>query len=406
MLQRENLSKFDAANVRKDFAFFEQGLIYLDSAATSQKPRVVLNAMVDFYEKSNANVHRGVYRLAERATQLYENARKAVADFIGADAREIVFVRNATEAINLVARTFGNAVVGKNDTILLTEMEHHSNIVPWQMLAKSKGARLSFVPITESGVIDVSALRHALSKKPKIFAFTHVSNVLGAINPAKEFVKEAHTFGVPVLVDASQSVPSMPVNVKDLDCDFLVFSGHKMLGPHIGVLYGKRELLEKMEPFLGGGDMIKEVDFESSTYNDVPWKFEAGTVDVPSAVGLAAAIEYLKSLGMENVRCHEVALAQYAYDQLKKDPLITVYGPKERLNLVSFNVGDMHGHDVSTLLDQYGVCARSGHHCAHPLMKRLGIPASVRVSFGPYNTLKDVDLFLEALHKAKKVFGL
>lgn len=393
-------------DVRKDFPFFSQGLVYLDSAATSQKPKVVLDVMREFYEKNNANVHRGVYRLADMATQMYEAARKTVAEFIGAHPREIVFVRNATEAINLVAHSFGGSVVSKDDSILLTEMEHHSNIVPWQMLAKTKDAKLSFVPITESGQIELSAVRHGVSQKPKIFAFTHVSNVLGTINPAKEFIAEAHKCGVPVLLDASQSVPSMPVSVKDLDCDFLVFSGHKLLGPHIGVLYGKRELLERMEPFLCGGGMIKEVDFQSSTWNDVPWKFEAGTFDVPSAVGLASAIEYLNKVGMKNVMEHEQALARYAYDLLGKDPVVTLYGSDNRLNLVSFNVGDMHGHDVSTLLDQHGVCVRAGHHCAHPLMKRLGIPACVRVSFGVYSTKADVDKFMVALQKAKKVFGL
>ena len=396
----------NAAQVRKDFPFFKQNLIYLDSAATSQKPSIVLDAIRDFYENNNANVNRGIYQLAEKATQRYDAARKGVADFIGAHPNEIVFVRNATEAINLVARTFGQSVIGKGDSVLVTEMEHHSNILPWQMVAKAKGANVTFVPITNSGTLELSAVKSALAKKPKVFAFTHVSNVLGTINPAKEFIAEAHKQGVPVLVDASQSVPTMPVNVKELDCDFLVFSGHKMLAPHIGVLYAKRALLDKMEPFLVGGGMVKEVSWDSAVWKDGPEKFEAGTFDVPSAVGLAAAIDYLNKLGRENVSAHEQELTQYAYDQLSQDKSIIIYGPKERLNLVSFNVGDMHAHDVATILDEAGVCVRAGHHCAHPLMKRLNIPACVRASFGPYNTKEDVDALVAAVKKAKKVFGI
>ncbi len=396
----------NAAQVKNDFPFFKQKIVYLDSAATSQKPRVVLDAVIDFYENNNANVNRGMYQLAEKATQKYDDARKAVADFIGAHPREIVFVRNATEAINLVAHTFGRSVVEKGDSILLTEMEHHSNILPWQMVVNAKDAKLAFVPITNSGTLDLSDVSSALAKKPKLFAFTHVSNVLGTINPAKEFVAAAHKHGVPVLIDASQSVPSMPVNVKDLNCDFLVFSGHKMLAPHIGVLYAKRELLDKMNPFLVGGGMVKEVSWDSAVYKEGPEKFEAGTFDVPSAVGLAAAIKYINTIGRENVMLHEEELAQYAYEQLSRDKSITIYGPKERLNLVSFNVGDMHAHDVATILDESGVCVRAGHHCAHPLLKRLGIPACVRASFGPYNTKEDVDALIAGIKKAKKVFGL
>ncbi len=393
-------------NVRKDFPFFEQGLIYLDSAATSQKPRFVLDAVREFYENNNANVHRGIYLLAEEATELYESARKTVADFIGADADEIVFVRNATEGINLVAHTFGDLVVGKNDAILLTEMEHHSNIVPWQLLAQRKGARVSYVPVTVNGELDFSAVKSALAQKPKIFAFTHVSNVLGAVNPAKEFIDEAQKHGVPVLLDASQSVPGMPVNVKELGCDFLVFSGHKILGPHIGVLYGKRELLKQMPPFLAGGGMIKKVSSQTSTFIEPPWKFEAGTFDVPSAVGLASAIKYLKNIGVENVRQHAQELIDYAFENLSNDSAVKIYGSKERLNLLSFNLGDMHAHDVAAVLDEFGVCVRAGHHCAQPLMDALGIPACVRLSVGVYNTKEDIDKFLFALKHAKKVFRL
>ncbi len=396
-----------AEKVRLDFPFFKRGLVYLDSAATAQKPSVVLDAMRKFYETSNANVHRGVYSLAEEATQAYEGARKKVAGFIESSSREIVFVRNATEAINLVSQSWGSVNIQKGDVILLTEMEHHSNIVPWQMLAKKSGAKIVYVPINEHGELDKNSVVHALQQKPKLFAFTHISNVLGTINPAKELIAEAHKNGVPVLLDASQSVPNMPVSVKDLDCDFMVFSGHKMLAPFgIGVLYAKRELLEKMEPVLGGGDMIKEVSFESSSWNDVPWKFEAGTPNVAGVVGLGAAVDYLQSLGMETVWNHERELAKYAYDKMKSDKHIAIYGPEVRAGVISFNLGDMHAHDVSTVLDQQGICVRSGHHCAQPLMERLNVPATVRISFGPYNTKEDVDLFLTALQKAKKVFRL
>jgi len=397
----------DAVRVRKDFPFFARGMVYLDSAATTQKPKIVLDAMRKFYETSNANVHRGVYSLAEEATQAYEGARKKIADFIGAHPREIVFVRNATEAINLVAQSWGAVNVGSGDVILLTEMEHHSNIVPWQMLAKRTGAKISYLPINEHGELDKNAILHALKQKPKLFAFTHISNVLGTINPVKELIEEARRNGVPVLLDASQSVPHMPVNVKDLDCDFMVFSGHKMYAPFgVGVLYAKRELLEKMEPVLGGGDMIKEVTFEGASWNEVPWKFEAGTPNVSGVVGLGAAVDYMKFLGMENVWKHEQELVQYAYDKMKNDKHIRIYGPGNRAGVISFNLGDMHAHDVSTVLDQQNVCVRSGHHCAQPLMERLGVPATVRISFAAYNTKEDVDAFLTALQKAKKVFRL
>jgi len=402
-----NITVLDAVKVRKDFPFFARGLVYLDSAATSQKPQVVLDSMKKFYETTTANVHRGVYSLAEEATQAYEGARKKVAGFIGAAPREIVFVRNATEAINLVAQSWGSANIQKGDVILLTEMEHHSNIVPWQMLAKKTGAKVVYVPITEHGELDRNSVMHLLKQKPKIFAFTHISNVLGTVNPAKELIAEAHKNGVPVLLDASQSVPHMPVNVKDLDCDFLVFSGHKMLGPFgVGVLYARRELLEKMEPVLGGGDMIKKVTFEETSWNEVPWKFEAGTPNVAGIVGLGVAIDYLQSLEMKNIWNHEQELIRYAYDKMKSDKHIAIYGPEQRACVVSFNLGDMHAHDVSTVLDQQNICARSGHHCAQPLMEKLDIAATVRISVGPYNTKEDIDAFLVALQKAKKVFRL
>jgi cysteine desulfurase/selenocysteine lyase len=400
------MSNITLQGIRKDFPFFKRNLVYLDSAATTQKPLVVLDAMRKYYETTNANVHRGVYSLAEEATQAYEGARKKVANFIGASAREIVFVRNATEAINLVAQSWGSMNIHAGDVILLTEMEHHSNIVPWQMLAKRTGAKIEYLPITEHGELDWNSAVHSLKQKPKILALTHISNVLGTINPVKELVTEAHKSGVPVLLDASQSVPHMPVSVKDLDVDFLVFSGHKMLGPFVGVLYGKRDLLENMEPMFGGGDMIKEVTFEGSSWNEVPWKFEAGTPGIAGAVGLGAAIDYLQSIGMADIWKHEQGLVKYAYEKLSQDKHVFLYGPQNRAGVISFNLGDMHAHDVSTVLDQQGVCVRSGHHCAQPLMERLNVPATVRISFGPYNTKEDVDAFLTALQKAKKVFRL
>src|SRR3990172_4900268 len=401
-----NISVLDVVKVRKDFPFFARGMVYLDSAATTHKPTMVLEAMRKFYEISNSNVHRGVNSLAEEATQAYEGARKKIAEFIGASPREIVFVRNATEGINLVAQSWGSNI-GKGDTILLTEMEHHSNIVPWQMLAKRVGAKVSYIPITENGELDKNSTLHAIQQKPKLFAFMHVSNVLGTVNPVKELIAEAHKNGIMTLMDASQSAPHMSVNVKELGCDFMVFSGHKMLAPFgIGVLYGRRELLEKMEPVLGGGDMIKAVTFEGSTWNEVPWKFEAGTPNVAGAVGLGAAVDYLKSMGMESVWKHEQELTRYAYDKMKKEDVVFLYGPEQRGGVISFNLGDMHAHDVSTVLDQQNICVRSGHHCAQPLMERLGVAATVRISFGPYNTKEDVDAFLAALQKAKQVFRL
>lgn len=394
-------------NVKKDFPFFKKTkLVYLDSAATTQKPKKVIDAITDYYESHNANVHRGVYSLAEETTQLYELARSKVAKFIGANQKEIVFVRNATEAINIVARSWGAANIRKGDVILLTQMEHHSNIVPWQMLAKAKGAKLVYVPVTTEGELDRNEFFRLISKKPKLFAFTRVSNVLGTINPAKELISEAKKYGVTVLVDACQSVPHMKVDVKNLGADFLVFSGHKLYAPFVGVLYGKQELLEKMEPVLGGGEMIKEVTFSGAKWNGVPYKFEAGTPNIEGAIGLGVAIDYINKVGMSKIEAHEKKLVDYCYSELKKNPLVEVYGPKKRAGVVSFNFGDMHAHDVSSVLDEEGVCVRSGHHCAQPLMSVLNIPACARVSVGMYTTKDDIDKFLNALKKAKEVFGL
>jgi cysteine desulfurase/selenocysteine lyase len=400
------------ADVRKDFPILTQKvngkrLVYLDSAATSQKPKQVLNAERRYYETMNANVHRGVHTLSAKATDAYENARKTVASFIHADAEEIVFVRNATEGINLVARSWGAQNIKRGDMIVLTVMEHHSNIVPWQELAKRMGAVLAFVDVDSQGRLDQQQYLAFLKKNPKLVAFTHLSNVLGTLNPVKEMTRRAHDAGAVVLIDACQSVPHMAVDVQDIGCDFLVFSGHKMLGPMgIGVLYGKRKWLESMPPFLVGGDMIREVTLSNSTWNDVPHKFEAGTPNVAGAVGLAAAIDYLQAYGMEKVARHVLLLTDYALLQLRKVPGISILGSYDRVGLISFVMKGIPSHDVASLLDDQGIAVRSGHHCAMPLHKRLGLESSVRASFQIYNTEEDIDALVDALLHCREVFGL
>jgi len=397
--------------LRKDFPILRRRtrgkpLIYLDNAATTQKPAQVIRAIELFYKTSNANVHRGVYGLSERATEQYETARKKVAEFIGASPGEIVFVRNTTEALNLVARTFGAEALEERHTVLLTEMEHHSNLVPWQMVAEKKLASLDFVPITRTGELDLDSAAARLEKQPAAFSFVHASNVLGTINPARELCGLARRKGVPSIVDAAQSVPHMPIDVRDMGCDFLAFSGHKMLGPTgIGVLYGRREFLEKMEPLLGGGDMIKTVSLERSSWTEVPWKFEAGTPHVAGAIGLGAAVDYLRKIGMTNVAKHEQELTAIALEMLKRLG-VTVYGPgpSKRSGVVSFNVDKLHPHDVATILDDEGIAIRAGHHCAQPLMGRLGVPATCRASFYIYNTAEEISSLEKGLVKARKVF--
>mgnify|MGYP001568082158 CR=1 FL=1 len=402
-------------DVKKDFPILNQKingkqLVFLDSASTSQKPVVVINSIKQYYEEYNSNVHRGLYKISAIATQRYEESRKKVANFINSYPKEIIFVRNATEGINLVASSFGRKIVNKNDTVLLTEMEHHSNLVPWQLLVKGKNAKLEFIPITEDGLLDLKKGFELLRKKPKILAITHVSNVLGTINPIKEIIKEAHKHGVIVLVDAAQSVPHMKIDVKDLDCDFLVFSGHKMCGPTgIGVLYGKKELLEEMEPIFGGGDMIKEVQYRNATWNELPWKFEAGNPNIAGAIGLGAAIDYLNSIGIDNIHNYEKFLTKYALEKLSKVKDVKIYGPRDinvRNGVISFNLADIHAHDLTTVLDEEDIAIRSGHHCAMPLIEKLGIIAAARISFYLYNTCEDVDRLIDALEKARKVFKL
>ncbi len=391
---------------KKDFPILKQNVAYLDSAATTQKPKKVLSTLTHFYSVTNANVHRGVYQWSARATEWYEGSRKIVADFLHANPEEIVFTRNATEAINLVSYSWGTHNVKKDDLILSTVMEHHSNIVPWQALAKTTGAKLEFIPITKDGELDLVAAKKLFAKKPKLLAVTHVSNVLGTINPIAELIKEAHAAGCKVLVDACQSVAHIPIDVKALDADFLVFSGHKLYAPDVGVLYAKKEILEHMPPFMYGGDMIKEVSLTGATWNVIPWKFEAGTPAVAEAIGLAAAIDYLNSKGRDKIAKHDVEMIDYAYHKLKTFPGVTVYGLHERSGVVAFNLGDVHSHDLATVLDEYGIAIRSGHHCCMPLMSALGIPSCARISVGLYTTKEDIDKLIAGLHKAVKVFKL
>lgn len=408
-------SKFDVSRVRKDFPILKRkvngkDLVYLDSAATAQRPVPVIKAVESFCRESNANVHRGLHALSEEATLRYEGARKKVADFIDASSKEIIFVRNATEGINLVARSFVAPKLKKGDVVLLTEMEHHSNIVPWQLLAKAKGAVLRFVPVTKEGLLDMKAAEVLLGQKPVFFSFVHVSNVLGTVNPAERLIALAHRYGVPVLVDACQSVPHRKVDVKVLGCEFLVFSGHKMCAPSgIGVLYGKKELLEGMPPFLGGGEMVKEVSYQDASWNDLPWKFEAGTPNMEGAVGLGAAVDYLSGIGIDSVEKHVQGITAYALKRLSKVKGVEVYGPKDvklRGGVIAFNLGDVHSHDVATVLDGEGIAVRAGHHCAQPLVERLGLASAARMSFYVYTTKEEVDRAIRALEKARKVFRL
>lgn len=386
-------------------------LVFLDSAASSQKPTAVLEAMDHFAATSYANIHRGAYTLSEEATRAYERARKTVAKFINArSAREVIFTRNTTESINLVARAWVEANLRPGDVILATEMEHHSNIVPWQLAAARVGATVAYVPVMDGGELDMAAYERLLEqRKPRLVAVTQMSNVLGTLPPVAEIVAKAHAAGALVLVDGAQSVPHLPVDVRALDCDFLAFSGHKMLGPSgIGVLWARAEILEAMPPFLGGGDMIREVTLEGSTWNDLPWKFEAGTPAIIEAIGLGAAVAYLSALGMEHVHAHETALTTYAMDRLATIPDLTIYGPpaNRRGGVVSFTLGDIHAHDLATLLDGEGVAIRAGHHCAQPLMERFHIPATARASFYVYTTSAEIDTLAEALERARSVFAL
>jgi cysteine desulfurase/selenocysteine lyase len=414
---------FDADAIRADFPVLQRTvhgkpLAYLDNAATSQKPESVLRAMDDYYRRYNANIHRGVHTLAEEATEAYEGARRRIGRFTNAySPREVVFVRNTTEAINLVTLTWGRANLHEGDVIVLSVMEHHSNLVPWQLLAQATGARLEFIGLDPQGRLaleDLDRLLVNLGDRVKLVGLSGMSNVLGTINPVAEVAKRAHGAGALLLVDGAQSVPHLPVDVQAIDADFLAFSGHKMLGPTgIGVLWARKEILRDMPPFLGGGDMIKSVHLHESQWNDIPHKFEAGTPNVAAAIGLGAAVDYLNALGMENVQAHEQTLATYALERLGAVPNLQIYGPPagERGGVITFNLirnGELliHPHDLASILDREGIAIRAGHHCAQPLMEHYGVPASARASFYVYNTEEEADRLVVALRKAQKIFGL
>jgi cysteine desulfurase/selenocysteine lyase len=404
----------DVEAIRADFPILkrrvhDKPLVFLDSGASSQKPQAVIDTLSHYYETTNANVHRGAYTLSEEATTQYEAARARISRFIGACCpKEVIWTRNATEAINLVAYSWGRANLRRGDRVLLTEMEHHANLVPWQLIAAETGAELDFVPVKDDGTLALNQLDRLLTRRTRLFSFTAMSNVLGTINPVKELTAAAHRAGALVLVDGAQSVPHMPVNVQDLDIDFLVFSGHKMLGPTgIGALWGRRELLNAMPPFMGGGDMIREVHLRNSSWNELPWKFEAGTPAIGPAIGLAAAADYLDSVGMEAIHHAESQLTAYAMERLPEVEGLRILGPSadKRGGLVSFTLGNIHPHDIASMLDSMGIAIRAGHHCAQPIHERFGIPASARASFYLYNTPAEVDVLVDGLKQIVDVFS-
>ena len=398
----------DVATIRKDFPIFETGIAYLDSANTSQRPRQVTGAMMDYFEKYNSNIHRAAYRIAEEATARYEGTREKVREFINAaSTKEIIYTRGTTEAINLVAYSWGRKHIKQGDLIVLTVIEHHSNIVPWQILAAEKGATIEYVDIDERGELRQDQFHRLLERSPKLVAFGQVSNALGTINPVMEMVAAAKAAGATVLVDGAQGAPHQGVDVRALGCDFYAFSGHKMLGPTgAGILYGRRELLEAMDPFMSGGDMIKTVRLEGTTYHDLPWKFEAGTQAIAEVIGLGAAVDYLSELGMEAVRSHEREITEYAYEALSEIDGLTLYGPppSRRAGVISFSVKGIHPHDLATIADRDQVCLRAGHHCAMPLMTRLGVAATARASFYIYSQKDEVDRLVGSIKEAQRIF--
>jgi len=412
---KENVAIRTAEEIREDFPILarqvhDKPLVYLDSAASSQKPNAVIEAMSDYYKMYHANVHRGVYELSEEATARMEKARVKVGRFINARrSKQVIFTRNTTESINLVAYSWGNTNITAHDVIVLTEMEHHSNLIPWQLLAQRTGARLEFVPVTDDGLLNPDVYTQLLQLQPKLVAFAHMSNVLGTINPVQDMIVQAHAAGAIVLLDSAQGVPHMHVDVQALDVDFLCFSSHKMLGPTgIGVLYGKRELLEAMPPFMGGGSMIRKVELRHSTWDDLPWKFEAGTPAIAESIGLGVAVDYLNTLGMENVFKHEQEMTSYALERLQTIPGLTLYGPdsSKRGGVISFTLADIHPHDLASILDQeMGVAIRAGHHCAQPLMERYSLAATARASFYVYTVQEDIDALVKGLRKALQIFN-
>lgn len=407
--------ELDVEKIRADFPILEREvhpgvrLIYLDSTATSQKPIAVIQAMDEFYRRINANIHRGVHTLAEESTAAYEEARQRIASFIGAKyAREVIFTRNATEAINLVAYSWGRRFLQPGDVIVLTEMEHHSNLVPWQILAEERSLRLEFIPVTPEGLLDMKTYIELLGLEPKLVAFTAMSNVLGTITPANEIIRLARQAGALTLIDGAQSVPHLPVNVQELDVDFMAFSAHKMCGPTgIGVLYGREALLHEMPPFLGGGDMIKKVHLRSFAPNELPHKFEAGTPAIAEAIGLGAAVDYLQNIGMDKIKAYEHELITYALERLSDIPGLTVLGPTadQKGGVASFSIQGIHPHDVAQILDRYGIAVRAGHHCAMPLHEKFRLPATTRASFYFYNRLEEIDQLALALDRVKKLLG-
>ena len=404
---------FDVYRVRRDFPILRQKvrgepLVYLDNAASSQKPQVVIDAIREYYESQNANIHRGVHYLSDLATNAYEATRERVRAFLNAaSTREIVFVRGTTEAINLVAASYGRQNVREGDEILITHLEHHSNIVPWQILCEQTGARLRVVPIDDRGEVIFEEYARMLSDRTRLVAVAHVSNSLGTINPVKEMIELAHERDVPVLLDGAQATPHMKVDVRELDCDFYAFSGHKVFGPTgVGVLYGKERLLDAMPPYQGGGDMIASVTFEKTTYNELPYKFEAGTPNIAGVVGLSTALEYVESVGYENIARHEHALLEYATQAISEIPGLRIIGTaRHKAAVLSFVLKEVHPHDVGTVLDQYGVAIRTGHHCTQPVMERFGVPATSRASFALYNTREEIDKLVQGLREVLKLFG-
>jgi len=407
------VTSLDVSAIRQDFPILAQQvhgkpLVYLDSAATSQKPKCVIDAITHFYLMDNANIHRGVHELSERSTLAYEAARGKVRGFLNAaNTQEIIFVRGATEGINLVAQTYGRTHVGAGDEIVISALEHHANIVPWQMLCEEKKAVLRVIPINDRGEIELDAFEKLLNPRTRLVAVSHVSNALGTINPVREIVRTAHRFNVPVLIDGCQAIQHMKVDVQNLDCDFYVFSGHKLFGPTgIGVLYGKEKLLEEMPPWQGGGDMISSVTFEKTTYNDLPYKFEAGTPDIAGVIGLGAAIDYLDEIGMEAVAAYEHDLLQYGTRALESISGLRLIGTaREKAGVLSFVLDGVHPHDAGTILDREGVAVRTGHHCAQPVMDRFGVSATTRASVAFYNTREDIDALVAGIHKVKEVFA-
>jgi cysteine desulfurase/selenocysteine lyase len=402
------IKTFDVATIRKDFPIFETGIAYLDSANTSQRPRQVTGAMMEYFEKFNSNIHRAAYHIAEEATVRYEATREKVRDLINASStKEIIYTRGTTEAINLVAYSWGRKHIKQGDLIVLTIIEHHSNIVPWQILAAEKGATIEYVDIDERGELRLDQFHKLLERSPKLVAFGQVSNALGTINPATEMVAASKAAGATVLVDGAQGAPHQGVDVRALGCDFYAFSGHKMLGPTgAGILYGRRELLEAMDPFMSGGDMIKAVRIEGTIYHDLPWKFEAGTQAIAEVIGLGAAIDYLSALGMDAVRAHEREITEYAYEALSDVEGLTLYGPppSRRAGVISFSLEGIHPHDLATIADRDQVCLRAGHHCAMPLMTRLGVAATARASFYVYTQKDEVDRLVGSIKEAQRIF--